>query len=196
MLFPLPYFWDVMNEDNEIIFIIHSYAVVVWGVVGVLFLWFFGFFVRKPRESAVFWYVIFSFLCLLPVHQVQPLHHRNTVSWRRNCSKIKEILAFPGIWVFHLPKRLEQSRCPCSIKVRQNRQLTPVLQWFQHFPPKRTPRHHLLWRQKGFVCLKSHFALEGSPGIHHPGNWDTCRENLSGAGNTKIVQVSLTLSIF
>lgn len=191
-----------MNEDNEIIFIIyhHSCAVVVWGVVGVLFLCFFSFFfLRKARESALFWYVTFPFLCLLHVHQVQPLHHRNTVSWRRNCSKIKEKLAFLAIWVFHLPKRLEPSRCPCSIKVRQNRQLTPFLQWFQHSSQKDTKASPLVEAER--ICVPEVTFCPGRQpmlftGIDHPGDWDICRENLSGAGNKKIVQVSLTLSVF
>lgn len=57
LLFPLPYFWGVMNEDNEIILIIfqHNYAVVVEGGGGKGSVPLFGvFFIRKPREFAFF----------------------------------------------------------------------------------------------------------------------------------------------
>lgn len=104
------------------------------------------------------------------------------------CEPVWHLLQGPVLW--------QLSQCSCNIKTGN---------WLLSCSgisilPQRTPRHHLLWRRKDLWAAWTPTLHRGQPmlctGIDHPGNWDTCREILPGTGNTEIVQVCLTLSIF
>lgn len=90
---------------------------MLWQFGGVLFLSFWVFFHKKVKK-------ICSFLIFyLPLFLSAPCSPSTAISPYEYGERNKELQEkkkeFPGIWVFHLLKRLEQS----SIKVRENRPL-------------------------------------------------------------------------